>query len=81
MDNPAELYTKASGGREHAFTTNAGLETAISEIGEELHSQYLISYSPNNMGEGGLHEISVIVDRSDLKVRTRQGYWMAAKFN
>ena len=81
VDNPAELYTKASGGKEHAFTTMANLENAISDIGEELHSQYLISYTPNNMGEGGLHEIQVLVDRPDLKIRTRQGYWMAAKFN
>jgi VWFA-related protein len=83
-DNPVELFTKGTGGSEYGFTRQRGLEDAISRISEELHSQYLISYTPNNKDEGGFHEITVdVVPRRDIgsvKVHTRPGYWLAAKF-
>jgi VWFA-related protein len=80
-DNPAELFTKGTGGREYAFTRQRGLEDAISAISQELRSQYLISYSPNNKEEGGFHEITVQVPlHRGLEADTRPGYWMAARF-
>ncbi len=83
-DNPVELFTKGTGGGEYGFTRQRGLEEAINRIGAELHSQYLVSYRPNNKEEGGFHEISVTVTpkvgRRDIKVHTRPGYWLAAKF-
>lgn len=81
-DNPAELFTKGTGGEEYAFTRQRGLEEAISRISEQLRSQYLISYMPNNREEGGFHQISVEVvgARSGVKAETRPGYWLAAKF-
>jgi VWFA-related protein len=80
-DNPIELFTKGTGGAEFPFYRRRGLEEAISKIGEELHSQYLITYSPNNKLEGGFHHIQVEVEgRPDVKkVQTRPGYWLAAK--
>ena len=80
-DNPIELFTKGTGGSEFSFYKLRGLENAIQEIGEELHSQYLISYNPNNREEGGFHEISVAVSgRTDIaKIQTRPGYWIAAR--
>ena len=80
-DNPVELFTKGTGGSEFAFMKQRGLEEAISRIGEELHSQYLISYSPNNKEEGGFHEIVVeVAGRPEVKkVQTRPGYWLAGK--
>lgn len=82
-DNPAELFTKGTGGREFSFYRQRGLEEAIQHIGEELHSQYLISYNPNNKEEGGFHQIQVVVaGRRDVgRVQTRPGYWLGAKFN
>ncbi len=80
IDNPVELFTKWTGGTEHPFITQAHLESAVRRIGEELHSQYIISYTPNNKEEGGFHEIQVLVrGRNDVKVLTRPGYWMAAQ--
>ena len=76
--DPARLFTKLTGGREFGFMTQGDLERAISEIGTEIRSQYLLSYSPNNKMEGGFHTIHVDVDRPGVKVRTRRGYWMAA---
>ncbi len=78
IKNPAELYTKFTGGRELSFITQTDLERAITDIGAEIRSQYLLSYTPNNKMEGGFHKIRVEVNRRDLKIRTRPGYWMAA---
>jgi len=82
-DNPVELFTKGSGGREFGFYRQRGLENAIQQIGEELHSQYLISYNPNNKEEGGFHRIIVQVSghAGIAKVNTRPGYWVGPRFN
>jgi len=79
VDNPVETYTKWTGGTEHPFISQNDLEEAVRRIGEELHSQYLISYVPNNRDEGGFHEIVVRVNRRGAKASTRPGYWMAAQ--
>ena len=76
--NPARAFMKVTGGKEFTFVTQADLEHAVMSIGEDLHSQYLLSYSPNNQMEGGFHKIKVEVLKPGLKVTARQGYWMAA---
>jgi VWFA-related protein len=82
-DNPVELFTKGTGGTEYSFYKQKGLEEAIQKVGEELHSQYLISYNPSDKEEGGFHQIVVsVTGRTDVaKIVTRPGYWLAAKFN
>lgn len=75
--NPARVFTKLTGGREYSFVTQSDLESAIGEIGKEIRSQYILSYSPNNKLEGGYHRIRVDVLHENYKVRTRPGYWMA----
>jgi VWFA-related protein len=77
VPNPLEVYTKYTGGRETSFMSQKSLERAIADIGEELHSQYLLTYSPNNQNEAGFHEIEVRILKPGLKVRTRNGYWLA----
>lgn len=79
VDDTLDVFTRFTGGREYSFIGEKSLEKAISGISEELHSQYLLSYAPNNPGEGGFHEIKVIVNRPNLEVRTRPGYWVAAR--
>lgn len=81
VSNPAEVFTKYSGGKEFSFMKQQDLERALSEIGSELHSQYMISYMPDNKSEGGFHELRVNVSRpqaADWDIRYRPGYWMAA---
>ncbi|MDQ6707885.1 MAG: VWA domain-containing protein [Acidobacteriota bacterium] len=78
VDNPVEVFTKGTGASEFSFIQQRGLEKAIQSISQEVHSQYLISYNPNNKSEGGFHEITVQLDRRDLKVQTRPGYWLAS---
>jgi hypothetical protein len=77
VDNPAQVYTRFSGGREYAFASQRALEQAVSDLGRELHSQYLLTYSPSNIEQGGFHDIRVVVNRPELLIRTRPGYWIA----
>jgi VWFA-related protein len=79
VDDTLDVFTRFTGGREYSFVGERSLEKAISAISDELHSQYLLSYSPNNQTEGGFHEIKVIVNRPNLEVRTRPGYWVAGR--
>ncbi|HWB95665.1 MAG TPA: VWA domain-containing protein [Bryobacteraceae bacterium] len=80
VDNPIEVYTKGTGGVEHSFVREKDLANAITDIGSELHSQYMISYVPSNREEGGWHDIVVSVQgRRDLTIRTRPGYWVASQ--
>jgi VWFA-related protein len=77
--DPLDIYTRYSGGREFSFKSQKALEHDISTLGEELHSQYMLTYSPNTQNESGFHQIVVTVLKPDLKVRTRDGYWLAGK--
>jgi VWFA-related protein len=78
--SPGTLYTKGTGGGQFTFATQKGLETAITQIADQLHSQYLISYRPNNMEDGGFHHIEVEVIGHDYKCDTKPGYYMSSKF-
>jgi VWFA-related protein len=80
VPDPLDVYTKYSGGRQYSFKNEKQLQHDVQLIGDELHSQYLLSYSPNNQGEAGFHQIIVRVMKPDIKaVRVRDGYWLAAK--
>jgi VWFA-related protein len=74
---PAQAFTYFTGGQIYSFSNQKGLETAITDIGKDLNSQYLLSYNPSQetKEEPGFHNIRVIVDRPGLKIRTRPGYW------
>jgi VWFA-related protein len=76
--NPVEIFSTGTGGSQFSYYRRNGLEEAIQRIGEQLHSEYLISYSPSNKIEGGFHQISVYVN-SPLarRIQVRPGYWLA----
>jgi hypothetical protein len=73
--SPAEAFSYFTGGRVYNFASERAMEDAIADIGKDLNSQYLLSYSPNDTNEPGFHNIRVVVDRPGLKIRTRPGYW------
>jgi VWFA-related protein len=75
--SPAEAFAHFTGGREYSFARERALESAITDIGADLNSQYLLSYAPaeETRKEPGFHNIRVVVDRPGLKIRTRPGYW------
>jgi len=79
VPNSLEVYTKFTGGREQNFVSLSGLEEAVQQIGEEIHSQYLLTFAPTS-AEGGYHEITVkVLTAPNLKIAARTGYWIAPR--
>ena len=76
-----EVACTATGGAHLSTYKDRSIEKVIDEIGGELHSQYTISYAPEDSDALGYHEIKVDVDRKNLKVRTRPGYYLAPPEN
>ena len=66
--------TDQSGGRTHIVHDGAGIASALSEIADELNSQYLIGYSSSKPSDGKFHSIRVRVHGGDYHVRARNGY-------
>ena len=60
-----------------ASPLSIALEDAITDIGKDLNSEYILSYQPTKdvEEEPGYHSIRVLVNRPGLKIRTRSGYW------
>jgi len=75
IENPLSVLTRYTGGRQYPFYKQHSLEDAVTKIGEEIHGQYLLSYSPTNLGESGYHKIRVELSKTGFKVRSRPGYW------
>ncbi len=75
-DHAMEVACTATGGAHLSTYKDRTIEKVIDEIGGELHSQYTISYAPSDSDAIGYHEIKVDVDRKNLKVRTRPGYYV-----
>jgi VWFA-related protein len=79
VPNSLEVYTKFTGGREQNFASLSGLEEAIHEIGEEVHSQYLLTFAPTAQ-EGGYREIEVrVLTSPNYKITARPGFWIAPR--
>src|SRR5262249_40856644 len=74
--NAAELFARATGGRHLSFTRLQGLEQALTRLGDEVHSQYLLSFVAMESKNKGYHHISVEVrSHPGSVVRARPGYW------
>ncbi len=70
-----EALARGTGGSEFPFTRLKGLENAIENLGEELHSQYVLSFTPADP-EPGHHRLEVQVPgRPGLRIRSRPAYW------
>ncbi len=76
LNDPLQALTESTGGKQLAPLTESGMEDSVARIGEELRSQYLISYRPSNLAEGGFHRIRVEVALDGVKARYRPGYWL-----
>ena len=73
---PLQIATAGTGGADLPTFKDRSIEKAIDEIGGELHSQYTLSYAPTDTNATGFHEIKVTVDKKNLKVRSRPGYYL-----
>jgi VWFA-related protein len=74
-NNGLQIATTATGGTHFATWRDCSIQAAIDEIGGELHSQYLLTYTPTETIEG-YHEIKVDVDKPSVSVRSRPGYFV-----
>ena len=74
---PDKAFAGLTGGRVYTFARQSSLEQAMSDLGKELHSQYLLSYSPDaeTEKEPGFHKIRVEVNHPRLDIRARTGYY------
>ncbi len=74
--NVADALARTTGGRHLSFLTLGSLESVISRAGEEIHSQYLLSFTPTPSVKDGFHQIQVAVpSHPNAVVRVRMGYW------
>ncbi len=67
----------ATGGVHYRALRDRTVHTALDQIGNELHAQYIVSYAPTVERSPGFHTIKVTVARPDVTVRTRLGYFVA----
>ena len=74
--NSLAVASKATGGLHVNTMKDRSIEKAMDEIGGELHAQYTIGYRPAEDAASGYHEIKVTVDRPEVSVRTRPGYYV-----
>jgi VWFA-related protein len=72
----ASHMTQETGGRVVNVRNEKGLEKAFDVISEELRSQYVMGYSSTNTKrDGTFRKIKVEVNRPDVKVLARKGYY------
>ncbi len=67
VKDPLDVYTQYTGGRQCGFKSDKALANCVAQIGEELHSQYLLSYHPEQLDEPGFHRIVVEVLKPGLQ--------------
>lgn len=74
--NGLQIAAAATGGTHYATWRDRSIQSALDEIGGELHSQYLLMYTPTGTNAEGFHDIKVEVNKTNLKVRCRPGYFI-----
>lgn len=77
--NAAEALARGTGGEHLSFLTLKSLERLVSHVGEELHSQYLLSFTPESSSTSEYHRIEVKTPgHPNAVIRARPGYWSSA---
>ena len=71
-----EVYALGTGGLAHSTFGRAALEDVLNRIGQDLYSQYLITYQPSNRDQNGFHRIEIRLARPGTNVRHRPGYFV-----
>jgi VWFA-related protein len=80
--NTVAALTEATGGRRYGFETKSKLENDLIGLGAELHSRYLISFTPDLEQVARFHRLQVQVkNHPGALIRARPGYWTAPAEN
>ena len=75
--DPFSVLAGDTGGIQIHLRTQRALENAITMIGRELRTSYVLTYSPTSE-QAGYHKIAVSVGHSEMKLYCRPGYWRTA---
>jgi VWFA-related protein len=76
--NTVAVLTEVSGGRRFRFEIKSKLENDLIRLGTEIHSRYLISFTPDLEQTPRFHHLQVqIKNHPDAVVHARPGYWAA----
>jgi VWFA-related protein len=61
----------------HIFEANKkeNLDRAYDDLVEELHSQFLLTYAPDQSGGESFHQVSLVPKKKDLNVQIQDGYY------
>lgn len=74
--NSLEALTRATGGLEHSFVKQSGIDSAIEKLGAAVHDQYILSFPQRHDAAPGMHQIDLSVPgRADVQLRWRRAYW------
>lgn len=77
--NTVATLTSVTGGRRFTFETKSKLENDLIGLGTEMHSRYLISFTPDLEPSPRFHRLDVqIKNHPDAVIRARPGYWADA---
>ncbi len=77
--NTTEALAQGSGGITMSFETRGKLEKDLIGIGGDLHSRYLLAFTPSSEPASSYHKLTVQVrNQSTGKVRAQPGYWSIA---
>lgn len=74
--NPDKVVRKLAeetGGGYYLLKATADLNTTFTRIAQELHSQYVLGFSPTVL-DGKVHKLTVNVKRPGMKARARKSY-------
>lgn len=77
--NTMNTLVDVTGGKRFAFETKAGLERDLMLLSGDIHSRYLLSFTPAIEQPPTFHKIEVKVDHlAGAITRARTGYWSIA---
>jgi VWFA-related protein len=75
-DNMLKHLTYQTGGRVLYPQSFGELANVYSEVAQELANQYAVGYIPHNrVKDGGYRNVTVTVERPDVRISTRPGYY------
>lgn len=81
-ENIGEALAASTGGRHLSFRTLHSLEDDMASIGKELHSQYLLSFTPSFEMAPSYHSLRISVKtHPDAVIHARPGYWTTSDNN
>ena len=66
-----------TGGGYYLLRATADLNTTFTRIAQELHSQYVLGFTPTAL-DGKIHKLVVNVKRPGMKARARKSYVAAS---